>query len=757
MIASQPDAAVGPTSSSAMTGSTHYEEGIAAGPSACHPLHTTMDGQPAAALRLRTHLGARPSWIQQHAPNIRAIDIGTPSLTPSGLHATRELRADVLTPGGHEARHTESVSYTLPPRDGEADDAARRRDERHSKRERDQLRRLSKAPVREALEAERAAARAAELAEIKQRIEQRRAEVRRDGWTLYHGQTYQIVDPRTRVHNAQPAYVFYPDGARCIVPTPFAWEEPIIGRSSDPLSGCRDPRKMVQPWMVEPDFLPCDPPDGFSKQDLVQIRIAMQSCSLQVQNGPCEGWRNRELEHEVCREHGHPLCMAFRPPGPVWPKAQLARLGVEWAANAWDAPLHLVLLPRQKTAQQIRALHACPRYVVVVQTRSGLAAELAAAAAAAKMAVATRRAAAASAAEVAAAEKQACERAIEAVAAATAADAARDALKAGGEHTLSGLSEFAAVQWYFRCIQPLPHVWSIDDGFLLCEGMSASFPGHVGVVKPFDENLHAYVEQQAQYITTIFADPDVMRLVTSESALLQLACAQHTPTARLHRLLVQLQQLASSRELCLVPHECALFQDTTSGPPLHLPYSYGGWCDGSSPCFALRPPDVAISPRQAGWGSYRPTFFPSGLRLRNYSMQWFQVPGATTGSAHPHQCTTNWTQAMAGRTRVELLHQYWQQAARAAGECLASLAELETCPSTLAPASAQEDQDPEEDRDPEYFDACWNDSVDKELPSPLTSQKSKRNRDLFAADSDGEDEDDPLDDPNIDMSWGWEI
>ena len=147
MIASQPDAAVGPTSSSAMTGSTHYEEGIAAGPSACHPLHTTMDGQPAAALRLRTHLGARPSWIQQHAPNIRAIDIGTPSLTPSGLHATRELRADVLTPGGHEARHTESVSYTLPPRDGEADDAARRRDERHSKRERDQLRRLSKAPV----------------------------------------------------------------------------------------------------------------------------------------------------------------------------------------------------------------------------------------------------------------------------------------------------------------------------------------------------------------------------------------------------------------------------------------------------------------------------------------------------------------------------------------------------------------------------------------------------------------------------------
>jgi len=48
-------------------------------------------------------------------------------------------------------------------------------------------------------------------------------------------------------------------------------------------------------------------------------------------------------------------------------------------------------------------------------------------------------------------------------------------------------------------------------------------------------------------------------------------------------------------------------------------------------------------------------------------------------------------------------------------------------------------------------------AVGPTLPSPLTSQKSKRNRDLFAADSDGEDEDDPLDDPNIDMSWGWEI
>ena len=625
-------------------------------------------------------------------------------------------------------------------------------------------------------------------------IERRKAAVRRDGRTLYHTGSYRIVNPLTRTHNSHDACVFYPDGARCMVMRPFAWDASVPGRPATklsviaqraglsrslgghPLSGERDPWLLVQPWLVEPDFLPCEPPEGFSKEDLVQIRIGMLFLSPNVENVLCAAWRDRELQHEACSSHA--LCVIYRPPGPARSADELATLGVRWAASAWQQPLHLTLEAYQADgmARRLRALHESPRFAIVVQTRLGLAAELAAESTAAEEAAEAAKVGGASEAEVAAAEKRAQSRAEQAADAAAKADAARDVTKPGGEHALSGVSEFAAVQQYFRSIQPLPHRkqdWLVGTGFALCEGLYASFPNHVGVVRPCDASLLDYVRQQAAYITTIFIDPDIMQLATSTSALLQLA--SDLPTVRLRTQIVELRELACSLSLSLVAHECALAHtgivETRYGISEHhianerarVAYGHyvGGAAEGS----------IASWTRFCDVPALRhlhPTFVPFGddfdvnrCYRHDRGMHWFQVPGATTGTAVARRwaagnvrdmdtslaafgSTPHWGQRnmAGGLERITCLCSYWQEAAAAAGESIADLgAEPDAEEAVAEEASSEPDYDPEGQAHLEWLvEQELSDSESSEAgakpKAPRTKEKSNKRRRGYEHDSD---------------------
>ena len=197
---------------------------------------SSIPAVPRQSARLRAHVSVQPSWLQQNAPNIQGLAMGTPHLTPSGMHAERELRASVLTPAGHDqAGYSEALSYSLPPL-GEAQEEARLREVRQDKRERDALERMNAAPTRDAALAEVVARRAIEAAVDRDAIERRKAAVRRDGRTLYHTQSYRLVNPLTRTHNSHDACVFYPDGARCMVMRPFVWDASVPGRPATNLS-----------------------------------------------------------------------------------------------------------------------------------------------------------------------------------------------------------------------------------------------------------------------------------------------------------------------------------------------------------------------------------------------------------------------------------------------------------------------------------------------------------------------------------------
>ena len=41
-------------------------------------------------------------WVAANVPALRELAVLTPSATPGGCHATRQLRAAVATPGGGE-------------------------------------------------------------------------------------------------------------------------------------------------------------------------------------------------------------------------------------------------------------------------------------------------------------------------------------------------------------------------------------------------------------------------------------------------------------------------------------------------------------------------------------------------------------------------------------------------------------------------------------------------------------------------------
>ena len=74
-------------------------------------------------------------WVARQTPSINNLEASTPVGTPTGQHATRQLHANIATPGGGEQQFSDEVRYSLPPADGEDEAAAKRRADRHRSRE----------------------------------------------------------------------------------------------------------------------------------------------------------------------------------------------------------------------------------------------------------------------------------------------------------------------------------------------------------------------------------------------------------------------------------------------------------------------------------------------------------------------------------------------------------------------------------------------------------------------------------------------
>ena len=98
--------------------------------------------QRQAPTRRSSRLLVQHPWVQAHLPGVQVLEPPSPVPTEHGHHATRRLAAVVSTPGGSVQQLEGEVSYTLPPADGESGTAAKRRDDRHRRREEAALRRF---------------------------------------------------------------------------------------------------------------------------------------------------------------------------------------------------------------------------------------------------------------------------------------------------------------------------------------------------------------------------------------------------------------------------------------------------------------------------------------------------------------------------------------------------------------------------------------------------------------------------------------
>ena len=77
---------------------------------------------------------AQPGWIHEHAPGVKQLSVSAPIVSPGRQHEMRSLSAVVTTPLGTKRPASATVDYTLPP-EGEPASAAKRRDDRHRRRE----------------------------------------------------------------------------------------------------------------------------------------------------------------------------------------------------------------------------------------------------------------------------------------------------------------------------------------------------------------------------------------------------------------------------------------------------------------------------------------------------------------------------------------------------------------------------------------------------------------------------------------------
>lgn len=92
----------------------------------------------------------QPEWIKQRVPAISELTMAAPLLSPGKRHAKRVLEAVSSTPLGSIHRTSAVVEYTLPPPEGESDSAAKRRVDRHRRREEGKLRSLDLSGATEA-------------------------------------------------------------------------------------------------------------------------------------------------------------------------------------------------------------------------------------------------------------------------------------------------------------------------------------------------------------------------------------------------------------------------------------------------------------------------------------------------------------------------------------------------------------------------------------------------------------------------------
>ena len=139
--------------------------------------------QPPAVLQappngLRRSLRVGPSWVAKHAPAVKHLAIGMPSVAAGAVHASRQLRAQVSTPGGSLVERAAIVEYSPPPVD-ETASAEGRRDDRARWREENAIRRFDVEMAEEEARQRAATERARRAAEkARQAVEQRRDRVR---------------------------------------------------------------------------------------------------------------------------------------------------------------------------------------------------------------------------------------------------------------------------------------------------------------------------------------------------------------------------------------------------------------------------------------------------------------------------------------------------------------------------------------------------------------------------------------------------
>ncbi len=105
-------------------------------------LEASSASSPPLAPGLRGGLRVGNQWVARNAPAVQSLAADAPVLSPGGQHATQRVEAHVLTPSGqHTNVQAAEVKHSVKP-PGESDSAAKRREERGVKREKDAIRRF---------------------------------------------------------------------------------------------------------------------------------------------------------------------------------------------------------------------------------------------------------------------------------------------------------------------------------------------------------------------------------------------------------------------------------------------------------------------------------------------------------------------------------------------------------------------------------------------------------------------------------------
>ena len=84
----------------------------------------------------------QPNWVEENLPGLTQVAADELVLSTNKRHGTRSVSALAATPGGSTHPVSTTVSYTLPPPEGERESTAKRRRARHREREQRKLRSL---------------------------------------------------------------------------------------------------------------------------------------------------------------------------------------------------------------------------------------------------------------------------------------------------------------------------------------------------------------------------------------------------------------------------------------------------------------------------------------------------------------------------------------------------------------------------------------------------------------------------------------